>query len=139
MASSTEHSLVNALIIGGGPAGLSAALGLARQHKSSIVFSDSQFRNAGAQAMHGVISRDHEKPDVFREISRSQIEKYGYTQFVDQGVSDLAKKEEDGRIVFQATTSDGQLWLGSKVVMATGGSDTFPAIDGFVENWPENM
>lgn len=139
MASPPKTSVVSALIIGAGPAGLSSALGLARQHKSSVVFSDTKFRNSGVDAMHGIISRDHEHPVVFREIARKQILQYGYTTFVDQGVSAITKKEQQGQTIFEAITADGKTWSGKKVVMATGCKDKFPDIDGFAENWPHNM
>lgn len=135
----TSLKLHDVLIIGGGPAGLSVALGLARQHKSCIVFSDSKFRNEGAEAMHGVASRDGECPAEFRRITQEQIVKYGNTTFVDVTVTAVSKDEVNGYDGFRATDKTGRDWLGKKLVFATGCQDIAPKIEGFEENWPRNM
>ncbi len=131
--------LHDVLIIGGGPAGLSVALGLARQHKSCVVFSDSKFRNEGAAAMHSVASRDGERPAEFRRITREQIVKYGNTTFVDITVISVCKEHVDGYDGYKATDVNGEEWTGKKLVLATGSQDIGPNIEGYAENWPHNM
>jgi gliotoxin/aspirochlorine biosynthesis thioredoxin reductase len=131
--------LYDVLIIGGGPAGLSTALGLARQHKSCVVFSDARFRNAGAVAMHAVASRDGEDPAEFRNITREQIAKYGNTTFIDTTVVNVCKEKIGGYDGFRVIDKNSQDWLGRKLVFATGCQDIAPNIKGYAENWPLNM
>jgi gliotoxin/aspirochlorine biosynthesis thioredoxin reductase len=99
--------LHDALIIGGGPAGLSVGLGLARQQKCCVVFSDSKFRNEGAEAMHAVASRDGERPAEFRRITREQITKHGNTTFVDMTVMGVSEENFNGYDGFRATDKEG--------------------------------
>lgn len=66
-------STVDALIIGGGPAGLTAALTLARQVKTAIVFDNGTYRNKRSNDMHMVIAADSLGPDVYRTKAREEI------------------------------------------------------------------
>lgn len=131
--------LYDALIIGGGPAGLSVALALARQHRSCVLFSDSTFRNEGAEAMHGVASRDGERPANFRRVTREQIAKYGNTTFVDMTVTGVWEERVLGYDGFKGTDKGGKDWAGKRLVFASGSKDIAPAIEGFEENWPRNI
>jgi Pyridine nucleotide-disulphide oxidoreductase len=135
-ASKTQapSKLHDALIIGGGPAGLSVALGLARQHNSCVVISDSKFRNEGAEAMHAVASRDGERLAVFRPITREQIAKYGNTTFVDMIVIGVSKEGVNGYDGFRAADKEGRDWIGKKTVFASGSKDISPRIEGYKEN-----
>src|SRR6185295_4228800 len=85
--------LVDALIIGGGPAGLAAALTLARARSTAILFDSSSYRNEGISHMHTVPSRDHIDPYEFRRISREQIEsRYQTIWFEKKTITHAAKK-----------------------------------------------
>ena len=140
--------LFDALILGGGPAGLSAALSLSRIHRTCAVFSDGHYRNDGVAHAHNMLSRDHESPETIRSIGRQQIERYGSTSFFDDTrITALSKirvtlphgdgqSDADG---FEASDAHGQRWRGRSVVLAMGSKDVFPAIDGFAENWPDNI
>jgi len=131
--------IYDALIIGGGPAGLSAALGLCRMHRTTAVFSHGQFRNEGAIAMHNVASRDGQKPAEFRGTTREQILKYGLTDFLNTKIVKMYKESFDAFEGFEIKSQDGRIWRGRKLVMAMGSKDIFPSIPGYVENWPHNM
>jgi thioredoxin reductase len=61
------------LIIGGGPAGLTTALTLARQVQTSIVFDDGKYRNKPSGSMHMVLTADNEDPVIFRNKARQNI------------------------------------------------------------------
>ena len=103
----------DALIIGGGPSGLSVALGLGRVHRTCALFSDETFRNEGIHAMHAIVTRDGEHPATFRRIAREQIKPYGNTDFFDKTrIVRVEKKkvadDKDGFEVARTTTSPGE-------------------------------
>jgi thioredoxin reductase len=68
--------LYDCAIIGGGPAGLNAALVLGRARRNIILFDNDSPRNAVTQESHGFITRDGIKPKEFREIAHKDIAKY---------------------------------------------------------------
>ncbi|EHY54816.1 hypothetical protein HRR83_004012 [Exophiala dermatitidis] len=143
-------SIKDALIIGAGPAGLSAALGLSRVHLTKIVFTkprNAGFRNQGAHEIHNVLTRDGTPPAEFRQIARDEIQKYGTTEFVEAEITSLKRVEPengDGNAgtssYFEAVDSQGRNWHGRKVILATGSTEVLPTdIPGYKENWPQNI
>jgi thioredoxin reductase len=127
--------IYDALIIGGGPAGLSTALALGRIHRTCTVFSDSVFRNHGIEAAHSIITRDHTHPQVIRDLARKDIEKYRNATFVETRITKISKVEDK----FVAENEAGNSWTGRTVVLAMGVVDLFPDLKGYKENWPLNM
>ncbi|KAL1599784.1 hypothetical protein SLS60_007588 [Paraconiothyrium brasiliense] len=134
--------IVDALIIGGGPAGLAASLAFARTRTTAIVFDSQSYRNEGITHMHTVPSRDHVNPYEFRSIAREQItSRYRSVWFeqvtITQAMKKLLGKEKyDG---FEVTDSEGRSYQGKKLILATGSRDVFPTIAGFKENWPQHI
>ncbi|KAF2446670.1 FAD/NAD(P)-binding domain-containing protein [Karstenula rhodostoma CBS 690.94] len=127
---------IDALIIGGGPAGLTVALTLARQVQTAIVFDDDNYRNKRTTHMHMVLTVDSESPVVFREKSRENITShYDTIQFEDTTITSV-KKIDGG---FQVESAGGEKWEGKKLVLATGVSDIFPDIEGYEECWARGI
>lgn len=141
MSSHPSPRIYDALILGGGPAGLTTALGLARVHRTALVLSHQAFRNDGVQEMHAVPSRDGTNPEEFRRITREQIEAYGDgIEFVDGEVVRVVKKKlANGYRGFAIEDEGEKVWVGRKLVLAMGSRDVFPDIIGYAENWPQNM
>ncbi len=129
---------LDVLIIGGGPAGLSTALTVARQLHRAIVFDSSDYRNAASSHMHTVLTWDHKDPQEFRAAARKDIlDRYQTIQFVDVELQG-ARKTDKG--LFEVIASgEGKRWIGSKLVLATGSTDVFPQIEGYEECWNKGM
>ncbi|KAK4184514.1 hypothetical protein QBC35DRAFT_477191 [Podospora australis] len=127
-------AMYDALIIGAGPAGLSTALGLARQTYSAIVFDSQKYRNSYASRMHNVITWDHKDPFEFRAAARENIVSRYDTIRVEKATIESATKKEDG--TFELVDSEKNKYHGKKLVIATGVTDIFPQdIKGFGDVW----
>ena len=133
------NKIYDALIIGGGPAGLSTALALGRIHRTCVVFSDARYRNEGATA-HSILTRDHTPSKDLLTLGHKDIEKYGNSDFVETTITIISQTEANaGHDEFTASNGNGQKWQGRTVVMATGVRDVFPNLPGYAENWPHNI
>ena len=125
--------LQDVLIIGGGPAGLSVATGLARQLYKTVVFDHGVYRNARSDHMHNVAGWDHQSPAAFRTKAREDlINRYKTVHFQDVAVS-AVRKNADGH--FEADDELGRTWTGRKLMLATGVRDVYPNIAGYDEVW----
>ena len=117
------------IVVGGGPAGLNAALVLGRCRRNVLVFDDGHPRNAPSHAMHGFLSRDGVPPARFLAIAREELTRYPSIRMEDQRVVD-ASVEDHG---FTVQGSDGQKFHTRKLLLATGVIDHLPRQPGFQE------
>ncbi|HEX4959433.1 MAG TPA: NAD(P)/FAD-dependent oxidoreductase [Thermoanaerobaculia bacterium] len=124
--------MYDVLVIGGGPAGLSAALVLGRARRRVLVFDSGQPRNAPSPAAHSVFTRDGTPPLELLRIGREQLRPYESVEIRDAEVID-AVKEADGS--FSAVLADGSRVAGRRILLATGMMDKLPEIDGLHELW----
>src|SRR5579884_2451121 len=86
--------IIDCAVIGGGPAGLNAALVLGRARRTVLVFDDNQPRNAVTQESHGFLTRDGVKPGEFRSIAHQEISKYPSVEIRHVRISDVSKHED---------------------------------------------
>lgn len=84
--------LFDCAIIGGGPAGLNAALVLGRAIRNVVLFDNNKHRNAVTQESHGFITRDGIKPTEFRQIARKEISRYPSVEYKNIEVISVIKK-----------------------------------------------
>ena len=74
--SPSSDSVLDAVVVGAGPAGLNAGLVLGRTRRRVLVFDAGEPRNAASHAMHGFLSRDGLDPGELSRIGRQQLETY---------------------------------------------------------------
>jgi thioredoxin reductase len=123
------EGLIDVGIIGGGPAGLSAALVLGRARKSVVVIDEGQPRNRVTRETHGFLTRDGVTPSEFRRIAKEQINPYPSVQFVEEAAVSVSGTDGD----FQITTSQGKGYRFKKLLFAVGMKDLPLDIDGSTE------
>lgn len=123
------------LIVGGGPAGLSAASSIVRQDHKTVLFDSGKYRNAESKHMHTLPSWDHRDPAEFRSASLAGLERYGSVT-VENVEIETIKQRDNGN--FEAS-GGGKVWTGKKVILAAGVEDIFPHIAGYAECWVSAM
>ena len=114
------------IIVGGGPAGLSAALMLGRCRRRVLLCDAGEQRNLVARAMHGYLTRDGVPPAEFLRLARAELGRYRTIECRELDIAD-ACREGDGFVVLGA----GGVRLESrKLLLATGVADDLPDIAG---------
>jgi thioredoxin reductase len=117
------------VIVGAGPAGLSAALILGRCRRSVLVCDAGKPRNWASHALHGYLTRDGIDPAEFRSIGRRELQRYETVQIRDIAATNAACR--DGR--FSVTLADGTEVSARKLLIATGVLDNLPDVPGMAE------
>lgn len=115
------------IIVGGGPAGLSAALVLGRCRRKVLLCDAGKPRNAKSAAMHGFLSRDGIAPAEFLGICREQLGQYPGVELHWGEVTSAEKI--DG--LFHVVVEDEFTAQADKLLLATGIEDVLPEIPGF--------
>ncbi|MGE5409594.1 MAG: NAD(P)/FAD-dependent oxidoreductase, partial [Clostridiales bacterium] len=120
--------MYDVIIIGGGPAGLNAALFLGRCRRKILVLDSGKPRNIHTKAMHGYLSRDGIKPLEFLSIGAEELKKYDVKK--RQTEVNRIDKTETG---FEITNNEGEKFYSKKLLIATGIKDNIPEIEGIEE------
>lgn len=121
----------DALIIGGGAAGLTAGIIVARARAKVLLIDDGQPRNAPAEAMHGFLSRDGLPPQELVAIGAEEFEHYG-GEICNTRV-EIVTKQSTG--LFDVQLADGTVVTTKTVLLATGLTDKLPDIPGIEAAW----
>lgn len=115
------------IIVGGGPAGLNAAVVLGRCKRKVLLFDTKEYRNRFSHGMHNYLSRDDISPADFIRICHDEINKYGVERLNKKIVH--ARKNDEG--IFIARDEEGITYHSKKLLIATGLQDKLPEIEGF--------
>ncbi len=124
------------IIVGGGPAGLSAALLLGRCCRRVLVCDAGQARNSGSRAMFGFLGRDGTPPAELRRAAREQLSRYPSVQLRDVMVTDARRQQPDG---FFVDLASGERLACRKLLLATGMVDEIPGVPGLRERWGQSV
>ena len=121
---------IDVIIVGAGPAGLSAALMLGRCRRRVIVFDAGQPRNARSQALHGYLTRDGVPPLALLRMAREELRQYETVTIRDERVTAAECRSDT---CFLVTLASGEQLIARKLLLATGVVDNLPDIEGFGE------
>src|ERR1700730_11279056 len=127
------------VVVGGGTAGLSGALALARARRSVLVVDDGQPRNAVAAHVHNYLSRDGVTPAELLAIGRAEVTGYG-GQIVSSGVVSIERADSEGdRGVFHVALTNGGRVHARRLLVTTGLVDELPDVPGVAERWGRDV
>jgi thioredoxin reductase len=132
-------SQYDVVVIGGGAAGLSAALVLSRARRKVLVADAGAPRNAPSAHMHGYLSRDGVPPGELLAAGRREVNSYG-GEIVDATVTDLVTDLVTvGRSGFWVLLADGQRISARRLLVTTGLRDDLPDISGLRDRWARDV
>jgi thioredoxin reductase len=127
---------LDALVIGGGAAGLNGALMLARSRRSVVVIDSGTPRNAPAEGVHGLLGHDGVPPSELLERGRAEVRGYGGTVRTGEEIKAAsADPAADGDPRFTVTLADGTTLHARRLLVATGLRDVLPDVPGLAEHW----
>jgi thioredoxin reductase len=132
----SDQRRYDVIIVGAGPAGLSAALMLGRCRRSVVVFDNSKPRNAPSRALHGYLTRDGIAPVDFLRLARGELAKYDSVRIRNEEVAAAECRPGDGFVV---TLESGETTRARKLLLATGVVDNLPEIPGFREMYGRSV
>jgi thioredoxin reductase (NADPH) len=122
------------VVVGGGAAGLSAAVTLARSLRSVVVIDAGEPRNAPAAGAHNLLGREGIAPLELLATGRREAESYGAE--IRAGRAVAVRRDESG---FELDLADGTSLRARRVLLATGLVDELPDVPGVRELWGRDV
>lgn len=135
-ANPTQHDRAgyDVVVVGGGAAGLSAAVALARSRRSVAVIDAGQPRNAPADGVHNFLSRDGIDPLALQEAGRAEVRHYGGDVVEAKAV---AARGAVGDLTVEL--DDGRTLAARHLLVATGLTDELPDVPGIEPRWGRDV
>ena len=118
------------VIVGGGPAGLSAALALGRARKHVLLCDSGPRRNQLAEHIHNFVTRDGTTPEEFRESARQQLSRYPNVEMQEARIESIAGTR--GAFTLRSASD---VFEARRIILCTGMIDEFLPIEGFRKLW----
>ncbi|WP_405501321.1 NAD(P)/FAD-dependent oxidoreductase [Streptomyces niveus] len=135
MHAATEATL-DAVVIGGGAAGLNGALMLARSRRSVVVIDGGTPRNAPADGVHGLLGQEGVPPAELLRRGREEVRGYGGEVIAGEVISAVpAAPSAEGDPRFTVTLADGSALRARRLLVATGLRDVLPDVPGLARHW----
>ena len=134
--------VLDVVVVGGGPAGLSAALVLGRSRRRVVVLDDGTPRNAAAGHVQGYLGHDGTPPAELLALGRAEVERYGVGVVPGRAVRLVPATptpDAPGRAVQTVTLADGTEVRARRVIVTTGLHDELPAVPGVAERWGRDV
>ena len=117
--------LYDCAIIGGGPAGLNAALVLGRSRRKTLLFDDDNGRNLVTREAHGFITRDGIEPEEFKRLAHQDIAKYDCVEIKEQRIVSVNRISVTH---YELVTESGDKFHSIKIIIAAGLKEEQPNI-----------
>ncbi|GAC1490295.1 MAG: NAD(P)/FAD-dependent oxidoreductase [Flavisolibacter sp.] len=127
--------ILDCIIVGGGPAGLNAAVVLGRCRRKILVFDTAKQRNRYSHGMHNYLTRDDILPFDFLQMAHKELHKYGVA-LLEKKIT-RAVKNQDG--IFEVCDENNNKYFSKKLLIATGLIDKLPEIKGFKELYGKSV
>lgn len=124
------QTIYDAVIIGGGAAGLNGAMMLARSRRTVAVIDAGQPRNAPAEAVHGLLGHDGTPPAVLLARGRDEVRRYG-GEIISGEVVGVGRSDDE----FAVSLADGRSLRARRLLVTTGLVDELPDVAGLREHW----
>lgn len=128
--------VLDCAIIGGGPAGLNAALVLGRARRNVMLFDNNKPRNAVTHESHGFITRDGIQPSEFRNIAHQELGKYENVQIRRSTVVDVKSEMQS---TFRVVTEQGEEFQARTVLLAAGLKEILPSVERIHEYYGKSL
>jgi thioredoxin reductase len=126
---------LDAVVVGGGPAGLSAATWLGRYRRRTLLIDAGDHRNRMVERAHGYLTRDPVPPREILATAARDLDRYGCVGRLDGEV--VAVRGECG--AFDVETAGGEVHRALRVVLCTGVVDALPEVEGFDLHYGASM
>ncbi|GGF32062.1 NAD(P)/FAD-dependent oxidoreductase [Williamsia phyllosphaerae] len=126
--------MMDVAVIGGGAAGLAAAVTLGRQRRSVVVVDAGSPRNLPADGVHNFLTREGISPTELVTTGRAEVELYG-----GRVVSGTASRVDGGVGDFTVTLDDGSAVRARRLVVTTGVVDELPDVAGLAQRWGRDV
>lgn len=158
--SSIPKTDYDVIVVGGGPAGLSALSGVSRVRRTALLFDNQQYRNGPTRNMHDVIGNDGNNlihlfnssscivrtnkntgtpPAEFRALAREQILKYPTAHIKNGTVRSITPIGTNEVSAFSVVDASGKNYTARKIVLGTGMRDVLPDTPGLQEAWGKGI
>lgn len=123
--------MYQAIVIGGGPAGLQAALTLGRMHRQTLLLDSGEYRNGTVEHSHNLLTRDGTAPTELRAQARRELAAYPTVEVRD-GAVETVRPAKGG---FTVSLARGEDIRAARIILATGIRDELPDIPGLAAEW----
>ena len=130
----TKNNFYEVIIIGGGPAGLNAAMILGRCRRKVLLFDSGKYRNQFASGIHGFLTRDNIPPGKFLKLCRQELVKYN-VEIIGEEIDNGFCKDD----YFEVVDRHGAIYRSQKLLLATGLRDNVPEIEGFADCYGKSI
>lgn len=123
------------VVIGGGAAGLAAALSAARSLRSVVVVDAGEPRNAPAHGVHAFLTRDGTSPHELLALGRDEVRRYGGV--IREGRVVRGRRVDDGPL--EVELQDGVTLAARRLIVTTGIRDVLPPVPGLRDHWGRDV